>query len=116
MERIADKWFFKGGVGEVEKAEEIIIFSGVYGTEKGYYRNIEERIAEKSYSQGLSKIIYVFKRIFPGYAFMCGAYPILRKCPPLLPVMWIYRAAVAVCKRPEKLKRELNFINRKEKE
>ena len=78
--------------------------------------NAKRKITDKYRAPWLVKFIYVFKRIFPGYRVMYDSYPIVRKCPLMLPVMWIYRAAVAVCKRPEKLKRELNFINRKEKE
>ncbi len=36
-------------------------------------------------------VVYALKRMFPRYKIMKEIYPILRKLPILLPVMWIYR-------------------------
>lgn len=116
METLAGNWFSRGMTDEMRKIEETIIFSGVYGTEEGHLMNAKRKITDKYRAPWLVKFIYVFKRIFPGYRVMYDNYPVVKKVPLLLPVMWLYRIITAVVKRPEKLKRELNFINRKEKE
>lgn len=116
MEELAQKWFSKDAAEEMQESGRRVISSGTYGTEKGYFQNVEEELKRKYRASWLVKLIYMFKRIFPGYRVMYDNYPIVKKVPLLLPVMWIYRIITAVIKRPEKLKRELNFINRKEKE
>lgn len=116
MEELAQKWFSKDAAEEMQESGRRVITSGTYGTEKGYFQNVEEELKRKYRASWLVKLIYMFKRIFPGYRVMYDNYPVVKKVPLLLPVMWIYRIITAVIKRPEKLKRELNFINRKEKE
>jgi len=116
MEELAQDWFSKGAAEEMQEKGRKVISSGTYGTEEGYFQNLEEELKEKYRVSWLVKVIYVFKRTFPGYRVMYDTYLIVKKVPLLLPVMWIYRIMAAIMKRPEKIVRELNFINRKEKE
>ena len=116
MEELAANWFSKGVTGEKRNVEELIIFSGVYGTENGRLQNVKGKIAEKHRAPWIVKAMYILKRVFPSYRVMYDCYPAVKKCPLMLPVMWIYRAVAAVFKRPEKIKRELAFIRKKEKE
>lgn len=116
MEALAQNWFSKGEIPELQERGKKVISSGTYGTEEGYFQNLEEELKRKYSVSWLVKCLYVIKRVFPGYRMMYDNYRIVKKVPLLLPVMWLYRIMAAVTKRPEKIVRELNFINRKEKE
>ena len=59
-----------------------IMSSGAYGTMQNKINNDMKRNG---------KMGLIIRSIFVPYMSMCGKYPVLRKMPFLLPVMWIYR-------------------------
>lgn len=84
---LSEVWF--GDAPRTEQAvetEQYILESGTHGTMKNSAINSTKKSIAKN-----GKVGYVFVKFFPPYKFMCGQYPILKKLPILLPVMWITR-------------------------
>ena len=115
MEKLAKNWFVDGNYGAMRDAEEVILLSGAYGTQEQYYRNIEEQIAGKYRIRWLVKLIYPVKRIFVDFHTMSDKYPILKKCPFLLPVMWMHRLGKALVANRDRVRRELKIIGKKDR-
>lgn len=95
FENISDTvkvWF--EGMEETEKTRYItdyIFSSGSYGTAQ--MRNIGEAVTLSKIAGGAKKL-HTYKKIhliFPTYKVMSYRDPILKKCPVLLPVMWLWR-------------------------
>ena len=116
MEELAGDWFGRGVTGKKKDIEEIVIGSGVYGTESQRVRNLKEAIEKQCRISWLVKPIYLWKRMFLGYSVMCDLYPALRKCPVLLPVLWIHRPVKALIVKRETVKREFASIKGKKNE
>lgn len=72
--------------------EKLILYSPVYGSFENY---IKMHYASSAKSKNTIKMIflpYFFRDIiFLPYSRMIGQYPILKKMPVLLPVMWVHR-------------------------
>lgn len=62
--------------------EKLILYSPVYGSFDNYI---------KMHYTSTSKADNIIKMIFLPYSRMIGKYPILKKVPVLLPVMWVHR-------------------------
>jgi hypothetical protein len=56
----------------------------------GVYGNLENKIAIKK-SKGVGSISYLRNRLFLPYKLMAIHYPVLKKCPILLPFCWVAR-------------------------
>lgn len=97
MDALCDYWFgdSEGDPHTLEMAEYIVL-SGVYGTAAN---GMLSGVLRGEYTT--KKSSYFIFRMFPGYKKMCIRYPILRKLPFLLPVMWLVRLAAVVLKRDE---------------
>lgn len=84
---LSDVWFGDAPKTEQSSETERYIFeSGTHGTMKNSAINSTKKSIEKNGKAG-----YIFVKLFPPYKFMCGQYPILKKAPLLLPVMWLVR-------------------------
>lgn len=70
----------------VEETTDYIILSGVFGTSTNYYLS---GIIRGEYTE--KKSSYFLTRIFLPLDLMKKRYPILKKCPFLLPLMWAVR-------------------------
>ena len=85
---LADYWF--GGKKpdeELKKTAYFVATGGTYGTQ------------ENSISYGVTKkgkLGYILSRVFPSFHHMKNRYPILRKLPFLLPVMYVVRFVVSI--------------------
>lgn len=82
--KLACVWF--GGAERTEKTEQserYVLSSGVHGT----IENSAVNCIEKSGGKGR----YLLKKFFPSFSFMRSQYPILKRFPPLLPIVWIIR-------------------------
>lgn len=82
LENIAEKWFSNGEDSGYSDIEEYILTGGLAGG----HRHVAAVQAQKG-----SRFKYVFSRIFPPYRTLKFGYPILQKCPILLPFCWIHR-------------------------
>lgn len=106
MDRLADCWFGDGECDEnVKEVEEYIILSGVFGTQTNYYLS---GIIHGDYSE--KKSSYFLTRLFLPYKLMKKRYPILKKLPFLLPLLWIVRLFGAL-KNRDKYKDEASAVN-----
>ena len=87
MDALAEFWFGDGNGDEsLIEMGEYIILSGVFGNETNDYLS---GIIRGDYTE--KKSSYFLSRLFLPYKLMKKRYPILKKLPFLLPLMWIIR-------------------------
>lgn len=92
MNALCDYWFGDATPDEsIMAMAQYIFLSGVYGTQTNTYMS---GISRGEYSKG--KTSYFLNRLFPGYKSMSARYPVLKKCPFLLPLFWFVRIVSAV--------------------
>ena len=100
---LADCWL---GDAEMDEESEILtdfLFDGgVYGTGKS-----SALMGTDAESVQKTKRKYLLKRLFPPLKSLKLRYPVLNKCPFLLPVMWIVRIFDAIFTRRGTIKRNL---------
>ncbi len=87
LTELSDYWF-KGlsGSEDLDETAEYIFMSGVFGNQvNGYLGSILHG------NDNESKALYYLKRLLPPLSQMKVRYPILRKIPLLLPIMWCVR-------------------------
>ena len=81
---LSDVWFSNGEhTAMTEEMEDYILSSGVYGT-------TENRVAIAQSARG-GRLKFLLARSFPSFAYMAKRYPLLHKCPILLPWFYIVR-------------------------
>lgn len=104
-------WF--EGKEPTEKTDYItdyIFSSGSYGTAET--RNIGEAVTFSKIAGGAEKF-HTYKKIhlvFPSYKDMCLRNPIVKKCPLLLPVMWVWRWFELAFFKRDRVKRRNNKL------
>lgn len=105
-------WFEDRPATDVTDFITAIVFnSGVYGTHEAH---ILSEAVKKSKSLGSARNVRAhsfFTALFPPYGQMCQKYPFLRKCPVLLPFLWIYRIIISVLFRKNNVKAQQKRIN-----
>ena len=82
-----------------------ILSSGSFGSEE---HKVADRMLQNKNQK--SRFGYIFARFFLPYSTMCRHFPVLRKCPILLPVFWFWRAIRAIFYRRGKLSEELGAV------
>ncbi len=89
---------------------ERIFESGSYGT---YVSHIMSGAVKASNSGRNVRFKKIFKLIFLPYEYMSQKYPVLKKAPFLLPLMWLVRIADVIFNKQDKITRqrkELDYI------
>lgn len=82
--KLSEMWFSNRGSNDSLAAlEDYIIHGGIYGT--------TERNVAISRRKAGKRITYYLKRAFLPYNDLKYAFPILKECPILLPIIWIIR-------------------------
>ncbi len=109
VQKLIRKWFYYEEIEDETLAimENMILNSGVYGNFDTFVKISNSD--EKSRNTGYLKRCIQY--IFPGMEFMSMKYPILKRKPYLLPVMWIVRmfnANVGVSKEMISSMRKIN--------
>ncbi len=106
MEKLANVWFGDGAADKnTEFLSEYIFKSGTYGlTENNTLMNS----VSKDGSANKAKRNFVWSTVFPRYKNMKTVYPVLKKCPVLLPFMWIYRWFDVLINRRKNIKTAMN--------
>lgn len=85
-------WFEgKEADGVTELITQIIFSSGVYGTREAQILSEAVKASKSTGSSGNVRAVKLIREIFLPYAPMCKKFPILRRVPILLPVMWVVR-------------------------
>ncbi len=106
MDRLSDFWFSDGEYEEsVKETADYIMLSGVFGNQTNYYLS---GIIKGDYSD--KKSSYFLTRLFLPYKLMKKRYPILKKLPFLLPLLWVVRLFGALKDR-EKYTKEASEVN-----
>lgn len=83
-ERLAEQWFSKADAAAESLAfEEFVIRGGLYGSAE---HNVIVRKQQAS-----NRVAFYFRRFFPPFSRMKFGYPVLQKCPLLLPFCWVLR-------------------------
>ena len=105
VEKLADVWFLGETSNElIDELGEYIANSGYLGVEE--HRDILEVVKQTGDGSGKkAKRRAVVEAIFPDYKTMTFLYPILKKVPILLPVMWLVRMVKVLCKRRKNVER-----------
>lgn len=114
-EKIADAWFVKGITGVSKETEELIIISGTYGSKVINYQLEKEQLYKKYRLKTLAKFIWLVKKVFLDYHYMCSSYPILIKYKFLLPFCWVHRIFKIIFVEQDKITGNLKIIKKAEK-
>ena len=87
------RYWFAGGKSDhkVEFIAQFIISSGSWGKRENSLRFDAMRQKKIIAANRGSRVSWMFKQMFPGLRPMQQRFPVLRKCPWLLPVMWLVR-------------------------
>ena len=97
-------WFEGGDEDEVtDFVTERIFGSGSYGTHTGHLLSAAVKDAKTS-RKGFH-FQKTWRLIFPPYKDLIPTFPVLKKCPFLLPVLWIYRWFRAIFFRRKTIKK-----------
>lgn len=86
---LAYRWFGKNGTG-LDKNNKLDLFvasCSAYGTVE---HNVGIRTAKMvADGEKASKLTFLLKQLFPAYDHIQMQFPVLKKCPLLLPVVWV---------------------------
>ena len=111
MDELIECWFCdKPFNDDVKETTDYIILSGVFGTEANYYLS---GIIRGEYTE--KKSSYFITRLFLPLYLMKKRYPILKKLPFLLPIMWVVRIFSSISNR-KKYSEEAKMVNAVDKE
>ena len=116
LEMLIEFWFYNGKTNA-----ELLDFE-IYTVTGGTYGNLENAYLRKNRKK--SKLGVLFERIFPSYKLMSSRYPVIKKCPILLPFFYPVRWIVSIfngsvkrnakaLKGASKKKKELDKIDSK---
>ena len=106
--KLLDVWFNSCESDEITDFMTQRIFdSGAYGTLENKLNSEAIRTSNTGKNVKAKKILRV---IFPTYAGMSQKYPILKKAPVLLPVMWVVRWFAAIF-NPSKIKEQKKQVD-----
>ncbi|MBQ7333306.1 MAG: nucleotidyltransferase family protein [Clostridia bacterium] len=115
LKSLIDFWFFGG-----ESSPALFDFE-IYTVTGGTYGNLENAYLRKGRKKG--RIALLFERLFPPYSLISARYPILKKCPILLPVFYLVRIIsslfdgsakknIKAAKGASKKKKELDMLSK----
>lgn len=92
MDALSEYWFGEGVAGsDIEELAEYVLLSGVFGNQVNHYMS---GVLRGDYSE--KKSSFILKRLFPSRKKAQDRYPILKKFPFLLPVIWVVRIISAL--------------------
>ncbi len=86
-----------------------LIASGAFGTAEAFNQSASVK-AKKKGEVKHTRTNHVFKALFLPYDSMCILFPILKKVPILLPVMWLWRIIYTVAFKRERLSSRLGEV------
>ena len=98
-------WFDGAEADELTDHITAFIFkSGAYGAQEAHHlaQGIRDKANEGGSTKQVKRRAWV-KLIFLPYGSMCEKYPVLKKVPILLPIMWVVRWFTAIFKNPKNI-------------
>ncbi len=111
IKKLIDVWFNEGVHDEISKIlAERIIDSGAYGTRQTH---LYSQVAKESSATStfIIRMGHIFSMLFPPFSLMKNIFPILKKCPCLLPAMWIYKLMKLIV-NPKKIAKQIKIVNK----
>lgn len=112
IRKTLDVWFHdEPWDDKTEFITEYIFHSGSWGTEENRLLSLGTR-NNHSLTGTESKIIYLWRVAFPKLYFMQRGYPILKKFPWLLPVVWVYRLIEKIFFRRGRIRKTQNSMEK----
>lgn len=106
-----EKWIRVNGVAALEKNT---LFSGTYGSK--FAKRITEMDKLQVEKGNLQKIKYLFKRVFISKKQLERPYPLLKKYPALLPIIWIYRLVNTILHEKSTVQKEIELFKIRSKD
>lgn len=103
IEELSDCWFDSGTPipERLQAMAESLLTAGTYGTESQLLQNELEPLQKKAGSPLLLKILYLLRLVFLPLPRMAELYPVLKKAPVLLPLLWIWRIIARLLFKPK---------------
>lgn len=116
--RTVKVWFYGGKPDEItDFITEKIITSGSFGTHEDYITtSFLKKIENYDISHEKVRHTMLLNMLFPPYSGMCKRYPVLKRAPYLLPIMWIFRFFETIIKKPQKINYQKHNIDLSSKE
>lgn len=106
-----DCWFLGREPDTATELMTAFIFSGGnWGTMEAEMFSAEIKKAKKARKISNSRIKSVIHVLFPRIEELTYRYPVVRKCPALLPVIWVVRWLDILLLRPQKIRKRLNVL------
>ena len=110
MLRLLDVWFLDAESDEITELITAFVFSGgVWGTMEAELYSRQLKAATQKGSEPAPRGAF-FRAIFPPLRTIRNRYPILYRCPVLLPVMWVVRWFDVLLFTPKKMKKKLSIL------
>lgn len=107
MEKALAAWFYHGPEDSItELITQFVFSSGDWGTLESYAIHVQAQAGQRSNSR-LRALLHA---AFPPYSLMSAQYPILKKWPVLLPVMWLVRIVQTLLFRKEVVRRRAKML------
>ncbi len=112
VEALSDCWFRTGSIPgkELDALSQAVISAGTYGTEEQQFRNQMAKVSSVTPAR------YWLSRLFLSKKEMEKEFPVLKKLPMLLPLMWFVRLVSRLTRHPKALLRHIKLVNRIGKE
>ena len=107
--KTVDVWFNDAECDDItELMTKKIINSGSFGTPDSY--STSQALKDSKRGEGKSRSKRFWSAVFLPYANMCLLFPVLKKCPVLLPLLWVWRIISTAFNKKGRLTRHYNSI------
>ena len=118
IQQIADCWFVSGTPipEDLEELTRYILWSGIYGSFDTAVQIKMDALDRKYKNPLMRTLAYCCYHFCRPLSEMKGYYPVLEKCPVLLPVFWCVRLVSILKKRPGTLRQHFRSVRRKGEE
>jgi len=118
VEALADCWFVSGEAvpQSLENMAKNVLCAGTYGTETQRETLTKRGFWTRYRNPTVGKLMYLLSCLFLPLEAMQELYPVLKKVPVLLPVMWIWRPVAKMFTDPKALKNRVQRANEESEE
>lgn len=113
LQNLIDAWFSDGIWDEMtEFISEFIFGSGVWGGQWAHDLAANAKYVQNSGKVGKGKLRHFIKRAFPNLEYTSFQYPVLKRLPILLPIIWVVRWFHILIHKPDLMKRRFHMLSR----
>lgn len=112
MMTVLSCWFEDKKWDEMTEFVSGFIFnSGIWGERKSHDLAENAKFVDMKEQVGKGKWRYFISRVFPGLTYTSYQYPILRRAPILLPIIWVVRWVHIARRKPDVMKRRFQMLD-----